>query len=111
VLHSFVFVHGLNPSGRQDHAFHTWTYVKEEKRILWPKQFLSQDFPTARIWIFGYNSNVTTGVSQAKISDHANSLLYVLQWERQQGSGVSRDFLAHPPRMKMHDYGSPKWEF
>jgi hypothetical protein len=89
VLCSFVFVHGLNPSGRPNHAFQTWTPAESETP--WPYQLLPEDFPQARIWIFGYNANVTRDVSEASVSDHADSLLDVLQRKRQQGMGVSHD--------------------
>lgn len=77
-----MFVHGLNPHGRKNHAFDTWTYTDEARQILWPKDFLPQDFPRARIWIFGYNANVTTGSSVADITTHAGSLLNQIGYER-----------------------------
>ncbi|PMD25421.1 hypothetical protein NA56DRAFT_435063 [Hyaloscypha hepaticicola] len=93
----FVFVHGLNPRGRRNHAYETWTYA--EGRAPWPYELLPQDFPNARIWIFGYNSNVTSGGSGANISDHANSLLNVLQRMREESpedpSRIPIIFLGH----------------
>lgn len=90
-VRSFVFVHGLNPRGRRDHAYETWTYA--EGGAPWPYELLPLDFPNARISIFGYNSNVMSGGSGANISDHANSLLNILQRMREEGPGVRQEIL------------------
>jgi hypothetical protein len=87
-----VFVHGLNPSGRLNHAYQTWTHA--DNTIPWPYELLPEDFPQARISIFGYNSSVTRGGSQARISDHASNLLDWLQGKREGGDGVSLEFLV-----------------
>ncbi|MCJ1406858.1 hypothetical protein MMC19_000928, partial [Ptychographa xylographoides] len=88
--------------GHEDHAFRTWTHVSKTGKTLWPREFLPQDFPKARIWIFGYNSNVSKGVSEATISDHANSLLDVLQCERHAGRALLN--------AKGNPYFNPIWE-
>ncbi|KAJ5793415.1 Tetratricopeptide-like helical [Penicillium paradoxum] len=77
----FVFVHGLNPSGRNDHPVQTWTHSNGK---FWPRDFLAQDIPYARIFLYGYNSNITTPqtMSTASIKDHANTLLNLLDLER-----------------------------
>jgi hypothetical protein len=46
-VRSFVFVHGLNPRGRRDHAYETWTYTAGGAP--WPYELLPQNFPNARI--------------------------------------------------------------
>ncbi|KAG0153596.1 hypothetical protein PDIDSM_2250 [Penicillium digitatum] len=76
-----VFVHGLNPSGRNDHPFQTWTHSNGK---FWPRDFLADDIPYARIFVYGYNSNIThpQTMSTASIKDHANTLLNLLDMER-----------------------------
>jgi hypothetical protein len=78
---SFVFVHGLNPRARHDHAFNTWTH---ENGTFWPRDYLPQDIPNTRIFVYGYNSTVTDArtMSTASIKDHANTLLNLLDMER-----------------------------
>ncbi|KAE8153121.1 lipa and NB-ARC domain protein [Aspergillus avenaceus] len=77
----FVFVHGLNPRGRVDHAFETWTH---QNGTFWPRDYLPQDIPQARIFVYGYNSNVANAetMSNASVKDHANTLLNLLDLER-----------------------------
>jgi hypothetical protein len=79
---SLVFVHGLNPFSNPNHAFDTW---KHENGKFWPYDFLPQDIPEARIWVYGYNSNIAKDVSEARIKDHANVLLDRLQRKRKEG--------------------------
>ena len=79
---SLVFVHGLNPFSAQNHAYDTWTHQNGK---CWPYHFLPEDIPEARVWVFGYNSNVAKEVSEARIKDHANVLLDRLQRKRKQG--------------------------
>ncbi|KAJ5815793.1 hypothetical protein N7447_008026 [Penicillium robsamsonii] len=78
---AFVFVHGLNPSGRNDHPFQTWTHSNGK---FWPRDFLAEDIPYARVFVYGYNSNIThpQTMSTASIKDHANTLLNLLDMER-----------------------------
>ncbi|KAJ5730453.1 Tetratricopeptide-like helical [Penicillium malachiteum] len=76
-----VFVHGLNPRGRNDHPFETWTHSNGK---FWPKDFLAEDIGYARVFVYGYNSNITNSqtMSTASIKDHANTLLNLLDMER-----------------------------
>jgi len=53
-FHSVVFVHGL-----QGHPFNTW----RSQKAMWPQDFLRTDFPTARIFTFGYSSLLDEGTS------------------------------------------------
>ncbi|KAF8246924.1 hypothetical protein K440DRAFT_319374 [Wilcoxina mikolae CBS 423.85] len=69
---SIVFVHGLNPSGHENHAEHTWTH---HNGTFWLEQLLPQSLPSARILLFSYNSRVFSEVSTASIRHHADSLL------------------------------------
>ncbi|PYH98097.1 lipa and NB-ARC domain protein [Aspergillus ellipticus CBS 707.79] len=77
----FVFVHGLNPRGRSDHPFETWTHANG---TFWPRDYLPHDVPQARIFVYGYNSNITNpqSMSTASVRDHANTLLNLLDLER-----------------------------
>ncbi|KAF9889345.1 hypothetical protein FE257_007455 [Aspergillus nanangensis] len=88
----FVFVHGLNPRGRTDHAFDTWRHANG---IFWPKDFLPQDIPHARVFVYGYNSNISNpqAMSNASVKDHANTLLNLLDMER------SPQINARPPKI------------
>ncbi|KAL3446203.1 hypothetical protein BJX65DRAFT_131580 [Aspergillus insuetus] len=86
-LIDFVFVHGLNPRARHDHAFNTWTH---ENGTFWPRDYLPQDIPNTRVFVYGYNSTVTDArtMSTASIKDHANTLLNLLDMERNEQLGV-----------------------
>ncbi|KAF8541800.1 hypothetical protein BDD12DRAFT_803421 [Trichophaea hybrida] len=69
---SILFVHGLNPMDRNNHAHMTWTH---DNGILWPRDLLPNHVPEARIMLFEYNSNVGFNSSSAGIEDHAETLL------------------------------------
>ena len=49
---------------------------------MWLRDFLPQKFPTARIFLFGYNSNVAFGTSTAGVNEQANNLLNRLKLKR-----------------------------
>ncbi|KAJ5153538.1 uncharacterized protein N7482_010016 [Penicillium canariense] len=89
---SFIFVHGLNPRGRNDHPFETWTHANGK---FWPTDFLAEDIPYARVFVYGYNTNITNPqtMSTASIKDHANTLLNLLDLER------GPQFHSLPPRI------------
>ncbi|KAL4807865.1 hypothetical protein BDV18DRAFT_136296 [Aspergillus unguis] len=80
-LIDFVFVHGLNPHARNDHPFRTWTH---ENGTFWPRDYLPRDIPNTRVFVYGYNSTVTDArtMSTASIKDHADTLLNLLDMER-----------------------------
>ncbi|PYH81327.1 lipa and NB-ARC domain protein [Aspergillus uvarum CBS 121591] len=83
----FVFVHGLNPRGRVDHPYETWTHANG---TFWPRDYLPQDIPQARVFVYGYNSNITSpqSMSTAGVKDHANTLLNLLDLERDPNMNV-----------------------
>ncbi|KAF8541724.1 hypothetical protein BDD12DRAFT_790429 [Trichophaea hybrida] len=85
-----VFVHGLNPAGREDHSTHTWTHANG---TFWPEQLLPKSIPSARILLFSYNSNVFFGVSNATIRHHADSLLDRLHGKRMEDMEKNRPIL------------------
>ncbi|EAW09990.1 LipA and NB-ARC domain protein [Aspergillus clavatus NRRL 1] len=76
-----IFVHGLNPRGRNDHPFDTW---RHQNGTFWPRDLLPEDIPHSRVFVYGYNSNVTNAqvMSTASVKDHANTLLNLLDMER-----------------------------
>ena len=45
----------------------------------WPEDLLPLDVPTARILLFGYNSNVTFNIASGSLRDNATSLLESLR--------------------------------
>lgn len=69
---SIVFVHGLNPWNRKDHARSTWSHPNG---TFWPADLLPRSVPRARILLFAYNSNVAFNVATGTIRSHATSLL------------------------------------
>ncbi|OTA79757.1 hypothetical protein M434DRAFT_40981, partial [Hypoxylon sp. CO27-5] len=75
---SIVAVHGLNPLDHPSHAETTWTATDK----LWLKDFLPKRVPHARIFIFGYNSNVAFGSAAAGLREHAENLLNLLEESR-----------------------------
>ena len=70
-----VALHGLN-----GHAYHTWTHQQNGK--LWLRDFLPLQLPGARIFTFGYPSEVVFSLATGKIADYARSLLEDLNSER-----------------------------
>jgi hypothetical protein len=69
---SIVAIHGLDPTGTQDHGMKTWT-SRDNK--MWLRDFLPQQLPKARIMVFGWNANVVFDPSINGIRDHARLLL------------------------------------
>jgi hypothetical protein len=76
-----VFVHGLNPHSRNQYPYEAWTH---ENGVFWPTFFLAEDIPYARIFVYGYNSNISNPqvMSTASVRDHADTLLNLLDMER-----------------------------
>jgi hypothetical protein len=68
---SIVAVHGLNPTGTEDHAFATWTSGGK----MWLRDFLPTKLTTARVMVFDYNANVAFTASINGIREHATVLL------------------------------------
>jgi len=62
-----VFVHGLN-----GHWMKTWTH---ENGTFWPKDLLPHALPGARIYSYGYPSQIFANKSVAGIRDFSKHLL------------------------------------
>jgi hypothetical protein len=72
IVHSIVFVHGLN-----GHPYHTWATHKPE--VFWPANLLPSALEEqhVRILTYGYDANVgvfTDGAAKDKIHNHAEHL-------------------------------------
>ena len=53
--------------------------------VFWPRDYLAQDLPQARVWTYGYNADVVQGVFQANnknsVSQHGRDL--AVKFERE----------------------------
>jgi hypothetical protein len=76
-----VFVHGLNAHSRNQYPYEAWTH---DNGAFWPTFFLAEDIPCARIFVYGYNSNISNPqvMSTASVRDHADTMLNLLDMER-----------------------------
>jgi len=85
-----VFVHGLNGD-----AIESWT--DPDTKSFWPKDFLPNDTPEARVMTFGYNADAAFGNTTADIVDHAKDLLSSLIDKREEEDENRRPiiFIAH----------------
>ena len=70
-----VFIHGLN-----GHRKRTWTH---ENGTFWPRDLLPEVFPSARIYTYGYPSEIFLTRSRATIQDIASNLLSYIDTEYQ----------------------------
>ena len=94
----FVFVHGLNPLGNEDHARTTWTWEHEDgRKTFWPAELLRNEIPTARCILFAYNASVLRNVATTPLAHHARNLLDGVQNKRNGDSETHRPiiFVAH----------------
>ncbi|SPQ24477.1 235e68a4-f2c6-4a1f-9974-4af5ecff0924 [Thermothielavioides terrestris] len=71
-----VFIHGLGGSSLQ-----SWCRDRDLNK-LWPKLWLPDDLPTARVLTFGYNAHFSSKQEQATstIGDFANDLLFRMKY-------------------------------
>lgn len=90
---SIVAVHGLNPLNKLDHGEDTWRAPKSQKS--WLRDFLPQDIPSARIILFGYNSNVAFSSGNEGVCDQANTLCFTLGGYREDVQHRPIVFIAH----------------
>ncbi|KAI1661935.1 hypothetical protein F4813DRAFT_346255 [Daldinia decipiens] len=71
-----------------------------QHNVFWPRDYLVEDFPKARVWTYGYNANVINGMFQANnqnsISQHGRD--FTVRTERiLKGKGFNEPiiFIAH----------------
>lgn len=83
-----IALHGLNGD-----AFDTWT---NKNKQMWLKEFLPRSLPGARVYTFGYDSDIFSR-SNADIGDFARRLLSQLNLERQSEADKRRGivFICH----------------
>lgn len=75
LFHSIVAVHGLGSSVET-----TWTHERSGK--LWLRDFLSEDFPKARIMTFRHNSSWKSEALLKDLVDHGRQFLSALDGRR-----------------------------
>ena len=78
-----IAIHGLN-----GHPRDTWTYGEAEGQVFWLQDFLPKALPGARIFTYGYDSDLFWSSSIGDINTYAKGLLDHLYLERQQGPAV-----------------------
>ncbi|KAL3459246.1 hypothetical protein BJX64DRAFT_265080 [Aspergillus heterothallicus] len=86
-----IAIHGLNPKNKERHAERTW----ELDGKLWLRDFLPEQLPQARIFLFGYNSSVSIRSSSAGVREQAQNLLTRLLLERHECQSRPIIFIAH----------------
>ncbi|KAL2650368.1 hypothetical protein R1flu_018496 [Riccia fluitans] len=81
-----LFFHGLNLDKETGDVMHvsTWTSTEGSESHVWPKTWLSQDFPRARILAIAYDSHRTQTAEHGRINLHntAESLMLSLLKEK-----------------------------
>lgn len=88
----------LEASKGVDNGSHGTEESANHSQTFWPKDLLAEDFPQARIFTFGYNTQVTRGyaaINQGSIFSHARNLLYDLEIERKDCRDRDLVFVAH----------------
>jgi len=85
-------VHGLNPFNGRDHAKSTWTAPNGK---LWLKDFLPDQIPQARIFLFSYNANPAFSSGSEGVYQQANNLLVKLNVERDEAPDRPLIFVCH----------------
>lgn len=69
-------------------------------RLFWPEAYLLDDVPEARVWTYGYNADVISGLFQANntnsISQHGRDLAVKL--DREIDNEVAIDLPSQRPR-------------
>ena len=69
------------------------------RKLFWPRDYLTQDIPQARVWTYGYNADVIGGLFQANnknsVSQHGRDL--AVRVEREIENEVSLRLRAEGP--------------
>lgn len=67
------------------------------RKLFWPKDYLTQDIPQARVWTYGYNADVIGGLFQANnknsVSQHGRDLAVRVEREIENEDPIL--FVAH----------------
>lgn len=81
---SIVFLHGLRGNREK-----TWA----KNGVVWPKDLLPNDIPASRIFLFGYDTNITSasqsGATKTEIHSDAEDVCAKLAAERSSTQTVS----------------------
>lgn len=98
----------INPLTRRASGKSSRTSVTEQSTassihgdVFWPRNLLPEDFPQARIMVYGYDTKVTKYMSAATnqngVYHHSKDLLHALAREREQEQELHRPliFIAH----------------
>jgi len=71
--------------------------LDQPSKIFWPKEYLVEDLPDARVWTYGYDADAIGGLFQAKnknsISKHGNDLKVKVEREVENEDPIV--FVAH----------------
>ncbi|KAI0383731.1 hypothetical protein F5Y04DRAFT_249567 [Hypomontagnella monticulosa] len=86
-----VAIHGLNPFDTPNHSEATWTASER----LWLRDFLPTQVPNARIFLFGYNSNVVFNTAAAGVRNQAKNILAGLAQHRKGNLNRPLVFICH----------------
>ena len=72
--------------------------ISRQQEVFWPKDYLANDIPEARLWTYGYNADVIGGLFQANnknsVSGHGRDLKARL--ERDMGNEVNLTLCKGP---------------
>ncbi|KAH9204094.1 hypothetical protein DL95DRAFT_398802, partial [Leptodontidium sp. 2 PMI_412] len=90
-----VAVHGLNPKSKsqREHALDTWRTPAGDEGRLWLRDDLPTTLPTARIFLYEYDSTVVYGQDYRTFNDKANSLLEDIRLARDDENSRSRPLI------------------
>lgn len=83
-----IAIHGLG-----GHPRNSWTCENAEGQVFWLQDLLPKALPGARIFTYGYNSEIFFSPSTANIDTYAKGLLDHLVVEREQSLAVCTMFL------------------
>jgi len=74
-------------SGVGGHAFGSWKSPASGHKM-WLRDFIPQDIPKIRTFIFGYDAALKDSTSTSSFSDYARQLLLAIHNARADGMGV-----------------------
>ena len=69
----------------------------QQERVFWPRDYLAEDIPHARVWTYGYDADVIAGLFRASgkdsVSQHGRNLAIRLERELEDENPLI--FIAH----------------